>query len=371
MNSFNFLPRNSTAETQNCISAEPIYGYPLLEEDPFDELFPLETSAEFVPVVPTVEVTCYPATMEEAGTVPTIYNAQSEAFEVPCYPATVEHVMYDSASAEAACYQATVQEYSNIVYDPENSKLYDGLTCYPTVEEAGVSDDFDAELFDGIIEILGEENEPNDLAFAVLSEGDNADFVFSDTEMVYQAYSYAVPEATVVDHSNDDKKFYSYDDDFAVDCVAAFESMDMSGDEFETPVNAVVAEDCKVRSEENHINNSSNNELFKVGNIDVDYLKSLHDAEEKRQRRKEAINRWKLKKNKRAIQKAVLSGVSAVSDAVNSAAAALQCSSVLNARQKATAQRKRENGKFKKAQVKWVSVTELFGGSSYQEEDFK
>ena len=212
----------------------------------------------------------------------------------------------------------------------------------------------EGDLFD-IIEILAEESDNCEkVPVAIASEAEDG-MVFSDNELIYEAFSYAVPVPEAQQVFEEQKKQY-YEDDFALDCVAAFESMDMSGDdnkkqvEKQKSINVIAAQDIQLAS----------NELFKVGTIDIDYLKSLHDAEEKRQRRKEAINRWQVKKNKRKsdIKRTVKNSVNSITDAVNSAAAA--CSTVLNARQKATAKRERENGKFKKAQVKWVSVTELF-----------
>lgn len=207
------------------------------------------------------------------------------------------------------------------------------------------------EFLEGMIEILAESDNEQNLQFVqsfpvANIESNNTESPFP-SETIYPAYScYAIPEATRVE---DHKNFDTDDFDFPVDCVAAFESMDMS----DTP--APKSDDQKL---------AAPNDLFCVGTIDIDYLRNLHDAEEKRERRKEAINRWKLKKLKRkSVIKAVKQSVSTIQEG-----AAVACNTLMNARQKATAKRERENGKFKKTKVQWVSVTDLFNSTF---DDFK
>ncbi len=82
----------------------------------------------------------------------------------------------------------------------------------------------------------------------------------------------------------------------------------------------------------------------------------------KAERRKEAIIRWKAKRFKRKeVEKS--SKVSLQTANMDLDANQNGCWKPLNARQQAAAKRIRERGKFKKAQIKWTSVTEL---SRYQ-----
>jgi hypothetical protein len=250
-----------------------------------------------------------------------VYGYPIEDDQYPdCYP--LETQGYVVTSAAVACLSADVEE----------------------IQPFPIAYDSESDFFEGIIEILADTDTDKNvaiasslspMAFPVGSEA-NQDVFFSPGRPVYSAYScYAVPEATRIDEDEEEKKLYE-NFDFP---IAAFESMEMS--------------DTPPPTEENK---PTNGELFCVGTIDIDYLRSLHDAEEKRQRRKEAIDRWKVKKlKKKSVIKAVKHSVNTFSEG-----AAAACNTILNARQKATAKRERENGKFKKAQVKWVSVTDLF-----------
>jgi hypothetical protein len=322
-----------TSSAQAIVSAEPFYGYPVIYENEqyhpynYNECFPLPlqtTSAEFAEIIPSATVT-FGSTSN--------FPLSQEVETVPL------PVAYDSES----------------------------------------------EFFDGIIEILEAESDIekqrgnsffmaasslSPVALPVASEAFEENLIFSDDEltMMYPtaAISYAVPEAKQVFYESEEEKkdFYDYDA-FTVDCVTAFEGMDVSGSEMTFPsANTIVsAEECKPAS----------GELFEVGTIDVDYLRSLYGADDKKARRKESIDRWRAKKNKRKassqVKKVVTSSVNSFSEA-----AAAACNSLLNPlnpRQKATAKRQRENGKFRKAQVNWVSVTDLFSNCNSAYEDFK
>lgn len=210
--------------------------------------------------------------------------------------------------------------------------------------------DSESDFLDGIIDILGESDTDRKrmkLAPAYpIAEGNTN---FSAQPVIPALSCYAVTEATRIEDDEGIKTDYDIYD-FPADCVAAFESMDMS----DNPPNANNTATYPIQVEPEKKAVAS--DLFCVGTIDIDYLKSLNDADEKRIRRKEAIDRWKLKKlKKKSVIKAVKHSVTTFSEG-----AAAACNTLLNPRQKATAKRERENGKFKKAQVQWVSVTVLF-----------
>lgn len=327
--------------------------------------------------------------------------------------AAVEHITYGYAVYETGEIQS--EEFFPLQTSAEYAVPVEAsLSFYPGIFEGAETEiptvyDSESDFFDGLIEILAEEtdltfteNQTNNFAFTTASPVAMPILPFSDegVEMDYicQAYPYNLPEALCVD---EEKKLMALGY-IPVDYVQAFESIkvseernckssdipmaytemgDMSNMKYHADFDDKVVENVQTHVNYLHAFHSIameehvfaggevdevHEKMFEVGVIDVDYLKTLSQtshigSDEKKLRRHEAINRWRMKKSK--IKHSIKNMNATITDAASA------CCSLLSARQKATAKRQRENGKFRKAQVKWVPVTDLF--SSLSDENFK
>lgn len=197
------------------------------------------------------------------------------------------------------------------------------------------------ELFD-FIEIFAEDEEIYESAVEVAVTASPVAMPIASVQQseVCSVYPFAVSEAHYyepysLDSIEEEKKEIEFLSD---DCVKAYPSQFLEEEKqkvesYEQPIGAPIAE----------VLDSSNQE-YPSKQFD---LSQSHSSEWKIKRRQEAIARWRLKKQKRknAEKSKVILDVRPSS---------------LNARQQAASKRVRENGKFKRNQIKWVAASDVF-----------